>query len=199
MGNIINESGEISNSDESRERNKKEQEYLEYIADHVGNVQKAYQLLFVPLLENPNINLENISDQILKDAIAVVGKNIIIHDESKYSDEEFVPYREKYFQTTKESQMGEEYQKIIEERLEVAWKHHYSVNTHHPAYWVDDQGNKVDMSLEAIIEMICDWEAMSIKFGSNTLEWYNTQADKEKEAMTEKTKEILENLFKIIY
>ena len=56
------------------------------------------------------------------------------------------------------------------------------------------------MSLNYIIEMICDWLAMSMYFKSNFIEWYN-KAKKEKNAMTKNTKdlvdEILFNVLKI--
>ena len=50
------------------------------------------------------------------------------------------------------------------------------------------------MTLEAILEMICDWEAMSLKFGTNTLNWYETKAIDEKKCMTSNTKDIVEEL-----
>lgn len=59
--------------------------------------------------------------------------------------------------------------------------------------------NPIDMSLGAIIHMICDWEAMSKKFKTNTLEWYETQADEEKACMTEHSRIILEELLKAVF
>ena len=51
------------------------------------------------------------------------------------------------------------------------------------------------MSLDAIIEMICDWEAVSTMFGTNTVEWYKTKAvDYEQKMMTQNTKDIVEDL-----
>ena len=56
------------------------------------------------------------------------------------------------------------------------------------------------MTLRAIIEMICDWEAKSLKFKSNTLEWYTNDAEDEKAAMTDNTKKIVEELlFNVIH
>jgi len=46
----------------------------------------------------------------------------------------------------------------------------------------------------AIIEMLCDWEAMSLKFGTSTLKWYENDAKDEKAALSPKTKEIVEDL-----
>ena len=82
----------------------------------------------------------------------------------------------------------------LEERYQECWKHHYTVNAHHPEHWLDHENNTcTDMTLEAIVEMICDWEAMSLKFGTSTLKWYET-ADDEKRCFSVKTKEIVEDL-----
>ena len=50
------------------------------------------------------------------------------------------------------------------------------------------------MSLDAIIEMICDWEAMSDKFNTNTLQWYEKDAKDEKACFSPKTKIIVEDI-----
>ena len=51
------------------------------------------------------------------------------------------------------------------------------------------------MSLDAIIEMICDWEAVSYMFGTSILDWYEKQAkNDEQKAMTQKTRDIVEDL-----
>ena len=51
------------------------------------------------------------------------------------------------------------------------------------------------MSLRAIIEMLCDWEAMALAFNSDTIEWYESDDSKdERSAMSTKTKQIVEEL-----
>lgn len=194
MGVIITESvEELISNEESIEKNKKQQEYLEYIKKHVLNVQRAFLNCFVPLLEKTYIS-NKISDEELKAAINRAALNIPDHDASKYSDEEFDGYREKYYPTVTEL-ANPEFQSHVYERSERAWESHYKHNWHHPYYWVDEKtGEPIDMNLEAIIEMICDW----ISFGDDTREWYNTKAHNEKAAMTDKTKEIVEELFDII-
>ena len=68
-------------------------------------------------------------------------------------------------------------------------------------HWVNpDTGVIEDMTLDAIVEMICDWEAMSIKFNTSTVDWYKTKAIDEKKAMSDKSKEITEELlFNILH
>ena len=148
----------------------------------------------LPLLQETGI-IKSISDDELKSAIISVKEDIENHDASKYSEEEFEPYRIKYYPTTNEKNADEETRKLIDFNSEEAWKHHYKTNDHHPMFWADSENNSPrDMSLGAIIHMLCDWEAMSYKFGTSTLDWYNNKASKEKEAMTDRTKVIVEEL-----
>ena len=98
----------------------------------------------------------------------------------------------------------EEYKIRMRERYEDCWEHHYKSNDHHPEYWYDFQTQTAsDMSLVAILHMICDWEGMSIKFKQNTLDWYENdkggKAEKDK-MMTSHTKEILNDfLYNILF
>ena len=62
-------------------------------------------------------------------------------------------------------------------------------------YWVDPKTNeKLDMNLEAIIEMICDWIAMDMKYHTGVIEWYENKAIKEKKAMTDRTRQLTEEI-----
>ena len=194
MGSIITESVEtMISSDESLEKNKKQKEYLEYIKEHVLNVQKAFVQYFVPLLQKSNMS-DKLSDEEIKEAIKRVSITIQDHDASKYGDEEFDGYREKYYPTAEELS-DPDFQELAEEKSEIAWIHHYKHNWHHPMYWVDDKTGEIkDMSLDAIIEMICDWIAMDMKYHTGVIEWYENKAVKEKKSMNDKTKSILEEL-----
>ena len=175
----------------------KEKEYLNYIEEHIGNVKLAYQTFLVPLLSN-EISCNTVSESTLKEAIKLAEQRIQIHDESKYSDEEFKPYRVHHHPTRIELQLDEDTKNENERLYEKAWEHHYRNNDHHPQYWKKEDGSMEDMSLDAIVEMICDWEAMGIKFKSNTIEWWN-KAEKEKSFMTDKTKEIVDEILGIIH
>lgn len=194
MGNIINEDTVIFDNGSSIERNKKEQEYLDYIKEHISLVKKAYDMYMVPLLDMTVIT-PKIADDALKSAIIKVGETIDTHDASKFSDSEFDGYRAKWYPTQVELQAGDEYNKKVDERYDEAWKHHYQTNAHHPAYWYDFENEVArDATLEAIVEMICDWEAMSLKFNTNTLEWYENKAIDEKKCFSANTKAIVDEL-----
>ena len=201
MGVVFTESvEELITQDISIEKNKKQEEYLNYIKTHVLFVQKAFLLYFIPLLERDLIS-KNLSDEELKDAIKKVSVTIQEHDSSKYSDDEFDGYREKYYPTASEK-ADPEFQKHVEERFEMAWESHYRHNWHHPKYWIDEETGEIkDMNLEAIIEMICDWCSFSLKENNPTevLNWYKEKANAEKSSITDTTRQIVEEfLFNII-
>ena len=136
----------------------KREEYLRYINEHIENVKRAYDI-FVSIDWDESI--------ISHDDLVLLGDRIKRHDESKYSDEEFEGFR-MHFHSINEKEKQEH-----QEEYDEAWKHHYMTNDHHPEHWVHD-GIVEEMSITAIAEMICDWQAMSFKYGGTCLSWYNT-------------------------
>lgn len=88
-------------------------------------------------------------------AIDELDKRAVIHDRSKLKSPEleiFIEYTPKLSASTYGS---EEYKKNLE-GMQVALKHHYEANSHHPEHYED--GIK-GMNLLDIIEMFCDWKA----------------------------------------
>lgn len=194
MGQIINEFTTITDRDDLLEKRRKEQEYLEYIKEHISFVKEAFNLYIIPLRSKNNISTL-ISDQDLKNAIDELEDIIDTHDASKFSDSEFDGYRIKWYPTKLETRLPESEQEVIKYNYEECWKHHYQTNDHHPKHWVNSEtGIPEDMSLRAILEMLCDWEAMSLKFQTSTLEWYTNKAVEEKACFSTKTKDIVEEL-----
>ena len=130
----------------------KNNEYEAYIIKHIKQVQLAFTLL------KSDLRL------ILTDTqLYTLQNNIEDHDESKFSAEEFEPYRQWFFPNPGEKKNKEMFDK--------AWEHHYMVNDHHPEHWVKD-GIAYPMSILATAEMFCDWLAMSIKFNTVPSDWY---------------------------
>lgn len=187
-----------------RERN------LSYIFEHQKNVLIAYIKLFTPTNIEKLKNRGIINDNILEE----LAQELIEHDASKFSPEEFEFYRRRFFPTKDEKNNSDE-GKSIEDTFEIAWRHHYLNNPHHPEYWrwvlpgstkkSPNYSNTrlpqgTPMDIVSILHMICDWEAMSVKFGSDTLEWYNSErANDEKEAMHPETRKKLEEILSILY
>lgn len=127
--------------------------YTEYIVGHKENVRKAYDWL-----KSHNIIKDNSAEQIMR------------HDLSKYSDEEYDAY-DKYF-------YGKEKTEKIEADFNYAWLHHIHVNPHHWQYWVlkhdDEPEEALEMPIKYAIEMICDWWSFSHKTGNlyEIFDWY---------------------------
>lgn len=151
----------------------KENEYKAYIKEHVSNVHTAFLKYGVTMCKALHITPGALYVRVIK------------HDDSKYSEIEFDAYRQYYYACS-----GEE---PNEEILNNGWKHHYLNNDHHPEYWVDElTGNIKDMPVECIAEMLLDWEAMSMKFGGNTYDFY--MKEKDIKPLSENTKQIIESL-----
>ena len=194
MGQIITETTFLSDEFDNLEKTKKDEEYLEYIKDHILNVKRSFVNYMIPLLKKNNIS-SMISDEDLKAAIIKAAESVQHHDDSKFGDDEFDGYRARWYPTQKEKNGDQEYQDLIRAEYDKAWEHHYTVNAHHPLHWVDPKTKIAkDMTLDAIIEMLCDWEGMSLKFGTSTLSWYEKDAKDEKATLSPNSKAIVEEL-----
>jgi hypothetical protein len=149
--------------------------YRMYIEDHIQNVKIAYKVLNDLLFENFNLSK------------AEMDLRIKLHDQSKFNCIEFNGYRRYFY-----PEPGQEPDKLS---FDIAWKNHYTVNDHHPEHW---QSNDVlvQMPEAAVAEMFCDWLAMSYKFKSNPVEWFNKHEKEEPFPFHEKTRELVnEKLF----
>lgn len=185
---------------------KKKEEYTRYIADHINNVRKAFQELFIS--RKDTLLTDSISNQEFVEAIENLTSTGAIwsHDYSKFGDEEFEPYRLKFYPTKDEEKMMEDqsYAAELQEKFDNAWMYHFCHNSHHPKHWkiisgVYDANNEPnDMTLEAIIHMICDWQAMSYHYKSDMMKWYDTQADEEKKDMSENTRKLVEEILELV-
>ena len=156
-------------------------EYDNYIKEHKDAVMRAYMWL----LDNCDGVLEISKYPNLKE-------NLLNHDASKYSSEEYDAY-DKYF-------YGGNRSYAVVEEFRRAWLHHIHVNPHHWQYWVlvnDDpkEGTiALDMPDEYIIEMICDWWAFSWANGNlyEIFNWYGK--NKSKMLLHKNTKKIYEDI-----
>ena len=156
---------------------KEEKDYVEYVGKHIANVRKAY--------DNREFQLSTALNLTEKERLELKDR-ILIHDKSKYSEEEFEGYRQWFFPSIGQVKNKEEFDK--------AWVHHYTVNDHHPEYW-----NKKDMSNVSIAEMILDWEAMSINFGGNPLEYFEKNKENKQKEMSINTFDIVDKTLHQLY
>lgn len=125
--------------------------YRTYIDTHINNVKKAFEVYGEALCQALNISIERLKDM------------VEVHDQSKYSPEEFEGYRKKFYKSDDDIEVDE----VIQDQFDNAWHHHLSFNSHHPEFWVYKRTDedKVDihvMDNYSIAEMLLDWAAMGI-------------------------------------
>ena len=132
-------------------------EYVNYIENHRDNVFTSWRLL-----QEPCKNMNFIYDDYLYERIT---ENINNHDMSKYSEDEFIQYRKRFFPLTDAIKVQKD------EVFEKAWEHHKEYNSHH---W---QRVGIDGQIEDVVEMVCDWMAMGMKFGDTAESYYLKNSD----------------------
>lgn len=157
MRSIPNELKVLLNNDSSEIR-MKQYEYIDYIKEHIMNVQKAWTEV-KKKCENYLAYMMPMSDY------KIIEYCIRTHDKSKFSKEEFEPYRKNFYP------INDQEKEENKTAFDLAWKHHYTVNLHHWDHWVEI-GRENEMPFTFVVEMVCDWQAMSYKFGGTAKEWY---------------------------
>lgn len=88
----------------------------------------------------------------------------ILHDESKFSEDELVPYIHMSWQ---KANPDYKYPKGVSEAVDIAVGLHLTTNRHHP----EGHATPKDMNKIDIIEMLADWNAMSQEFNNSLREW----------------------------
>ena len=153
----------------------KDDQYKEYLCNHKQGVKNGYEWLKLTILSNIDIDL------------SITDKLIQYHDSSKYIREEFDAYKDYFY----DEQTDE-----VKRRFDYAWLHHIHENPHHWQHWLlqEDDGDlkALDIPIQYIIEMICDWWAFS--WNKNDLfeifRWYENNRDKQN--LSVKTREVVE-------
>ena len=154
-----------------------QEEYKNYIEEHKSRVSQFADWLKENLPELfEGLDLE-VFDDVIKE-----------HDDSKFSEEEFEAYAQKFF--GKQDINGKPLDFIP--GYDDAWKHHWMNNEHHPEFWLGE-----DMPYIYILEMLCDWGSFSIN--KNDLHelskyYYEQAKDDEEKNLSDATKEIIEEI-----
>lgn len=154
------------------------EEYLDYLKNHIKNVENAWEWIKL------NFDLDS-------SYTTLMDKLIQCHDSSKYDyDDEFYDYMVYFYSGEKNQEIKDNFNK--------AWLHHIHQNPHHWQHWVlyEDEGNVIciDMPIESIYEMICDW--WSFSWADNNLfevfDWY--EKHKDRQLMSTNTRLIVESI-----
>lgn len=104
-----------------------------------------------------------------------VRDQIAVHDESKFSNEEYDAYDKYFYGGNRSYEVRNDFDK--------AWLHHIHNNPHHWQHWVllrdDGDIEALDMPMYYIIEMICDWWSFSWNDGDlfEIFTWYGENKD----------------------
>ncbi len=122
--------------------------YLDYLQEHLDNVAKA----FSELSEACDGKEYWVSDD---SAWNTLRYDVVHHDISKFTKEEFTQYRDNFFAVNdldKENSC-----------FSAAWENHKKENSHH---------HETAENLNDLVHMIIDWVAMSYKFKDDARAFY---------------------------
>jgi len=129
----------------------------------------------------------------LANIIRQLTYRMIEHDQSKYEKPEksiFDKYTPLLGGTTYGS---EEYRGYLKE-MDVAIKHHYSCNSHHPEYY--ENGIK-GMTLLDLLEMLIDWNAATLRHADGDI-MRSIDINQGRFGYTDELKQILINTLRIL-
>ncbi|MBO5711463.1 MAG: hypothetical protein J6R47_01360 [Acholeplasmatales bacterium] len=171
-------------------------QYNQYLDQHIGNVQRGYDWLKENL---PEVLSE---DNYVHETSYYGELDEIIeqHDKSKYNK---VPDAENYYDLACEWDAYNDYfygEKTpeVESAFNKAWLAHIHANPHHWQHWLlqhDDEGLEcLDMPYVFIIEMICDHWSFSWKSDNlyEIFKWYDDH--KEGIQFSDKTRKTYESI-----
>lgn len=144
--------------------------YSKYVNEHIANVHLAFANFGAKIchdLETKYKGVHGLHSQ--------VRTRVMKHDDSKFTDAEFIPYVQKFYPWEGMDKTPEQ----VEEEFDKAWMHHCKYNDHHPEHWVqysELQKRNIYMAMDdaALIEMLIDWIAMSMVRNQSVHTWWTT-------------------------
>lgn len=149
----------------------KDNKYVLYLIEHIDNVKTVWKN--IKKLDSFLHYLHNYCDNEFTEIITLVDVLIDKHDQSKFKLDEFNAYRDFFYtKKTKEVQLNFNY----------AWNYHKNRNPHHWQYWMSYNNTHknydvLEMPIQYVLEMLCDWGGMSLKFKDTPSKFYNTNKD----------------------
>lgn len=162
-----------SNDNVSEKQHEKELDQKEYTDAHIANVKQAWQMMKSSrecmLYIEDAIRMKTLPNNLITINTFVHMEDLQIssHDWTKYSSEEWEPYRKHFFP------VDDKEKEDSKEEFEKAWEHHYTVNHHHWEHWYKIKNDVDRMTLLAVVELCCDWIAMNMVFEGTALDFYD--------------------------
>lgn len=159
--------------------------FKERLIQHKREVYKAGQELIFKYKIGEFMKLSVVETEIH------LAKNLLLHDLSKFSATEALPYATHDFSNSHSKGTPE---------FQYAWCHHKAVNPHHPEHWYNPTRsgklNVLPMQDIYIVEMLADWIGAGRTWGNELETWLpdNLHTFVFHEETMEKLKMILEHL-----
>lgn len=142
---------------------------------------------FEEYIQQHKDDVENLLDQVIFD-LYIRSQN---HDKSKMEEPEYSMFKEFHERMLQLTFGTPEYIATVREMGEPL-KHHYEQNRHHPEHF---ENGVNDMNLMDLIEMICDWVAVSNAKGVPV----NIEAAQERFGVSDQLMSILRNTVIFLY
>lgn len=130
---------------------------------------------------------------LLNKMVVEILKRADTHDQSKLSSPE-IEYSMKYTQKLKDAKYGSPEYIAIQEEMNEALEHHYTLNRHHPEHF--ERGIQ-DMNLIDVLEMFCDWAIASEQHPSGDI-LQSIEVNQQKFGFSDDLKEIFKNSVKLL-
>ncbi len=148
--------------------------YFIRTTEHIHRVQKNMLTVVTEFKSELNLSDENCRQLMF---------NVMNHDRSKYSKQQFMPYIEltEYYRQRKELKNLEyDYpSKEIKDSVDKAVLHHYNNENHHPEI---ANGGLLKWDIYNAIETVCDLQAMAQEFNEGVCRNYYENVWKPKQA-----------------
>ena len=170
--------------------------YDEYLNEHISAVQKGWNWMIDNLIDriHPWIREQYPNSEFDPIDILEISEQMQEHDASKTRPEEYYAYDAYFYGGNKSHAVVENFRK--------AFLLHIHENPHHWQYWVLTHDNKgepetaIEMPLNYIFEMICDWWSFGWRAGDLTtiFKWWDEHKDYIR--MHKKSRKVLEYILK---
>ena len=156
-------------------------------------------------MEQVNKTLEHIKlvQTYLSNVINKLIERAILHDKSKFSEEEWKYFLEHTANLSKLTYGSDEYKAELK-AMQPALEHHYTNNPHHPEYFIRQDRYILNissamgcMSLIDLIEMICDWLAATKRHDDGDI-YKSIELNQKRFRYTDELKDILTNTIEVI-
>lgn len=146
--------------------------YLKRTVEHIHRVQKNAVILCTQFADDLSLSREE---------IRLFMHNVMIHDRSKFSNEQFEAYIQltKYYNERRNGNPNYQYPYGVEDKVNAAITHHYNNENHHPEI---ANGGTLKWGKLNVLEAACDLQAMAQEFSEGTCRKYYEEVWKKKQS-----------------